>query len=293
MKRYYFFSELLIDYRKFYKLSQLDFANNIEVDLRTVQRWEKDLTLISSDKEEDFVLETLIPYQLVRNLNAKVPIPTFYDFKIRKYSLNKLTNNLPKAKWFKEHINLKSKQLRRIDFDYDKKYLKKFIKKEKKDSHILNEDLLRRATILLPELNNILTSESGFYSGHSIILPLKESAYQKLKNRTIQNKDLRESDLVDFRNLAKPIFYSYDISGDCNDTIYYIVTSLLRFFKENDKTDYLFCTYNDRDDGFELNQQAGLNVVWEDKELQKVLATKYLPRFMEGNYRQFLADINQ
>lgn len=292
MKRYYSFSALLIDYRKFYKLSQLDFANNIEVDLRTVQRWEKDLTLISSDKEEDFVLETLIPYQIVRNLNAKVPIPTFYDFKIRKYSLNKLTNNLPKANWFKEQINLKSKQLRGIDFDFDKKYLKKFIKKGKKDSHILNEDLLRRATILLPELNNILTSESGFYSGHSIILPLKESAYQKLKNRTIQNKDLRENDLVDFRNLDKPIFYSYDVSGDCNDTIYYIVTAVLRFFKENTKTDYLFCTYNDRDDGFELNQQAGLNVVWEDKELQKVLGTKYPPRFMEGNYRQFLADLN-
>ena len=292
MKRYYFFSELLIDYRKFYNLSQLDFANNINVDLRTVQRWEKDLTLISSDKEEDFVLETLIPYQLVRNLNAKVPIPTFYDFKIRKYSLDELTNNLPKAKWFKEHISLRSKQLRPIDFDYDKKYLRKFIKKAKKDSHILNEGLLKQATVLLPELNNILTSESGFYSGHSIILPLKESTYQKLKNRSIQNKDLNESDLVDFRKLDKPIFYSYDISADCNYTFYYIATAFLRFFKELDKTDYLFCTYSDRDDGFELNQQAGLNIVWEDKELQKVLGTKYPPRFMEGNYRQFLADLN-
>jgi transcriptional regulator with XRE-family HTH domain len=292
MKRYYFFSELLIDYRKFYNLSQLDFANNINVDLRTVQRWEKDLTLISSDKEEDFVLETLIPYQLVRNLNAKVPIPTFYDFKIRKYSLDELTNDLPKAEWFKEHINLKSKQLRPIDFDYDKKYLRKFIRKAKKDSHILNEGLLKRATLLLPELNNILTSESGFYSGHSIILPLKESTYQKLKSRTITNKNLNESDLVDFRNLDKPIFYSYDISADCNYTYYYLATAFLRFFKERDQTDYLFCTYSDRDDGYELNQQAGLHIVWEDKALQKILGTKYPPRFMEGNYRKFLADLN-
>jgi transcriptional regulator with XRE-family HTH domain len=292
MKRYYAFSDLLIDYRKFYKLSQLDFANNIKVDLRTVQRWEKDLTLISSDKEEDFVLETLIPYQLVRNLNAKVPIPTFYDFNIRKYSLDEFTNNLPKAEWFKEHINLKSKQLRPIDFDYDKKYLRKFIKKANKDSHILNEDLLKRATVLLPELNNILTSESGFYSGHSIILPLKESAYQKLKNKTLQNKDLNESDLVNFRNLDKPIFYNYDISADCNYTYYYLATAFLRFFKEHDNTDYLFCTYSDRDDGYVLNKQAGLNIIWEDKALQKVLGTTYPPRFMEGNYRQFLADLN-
>ena len=292
MTRYYAFSELLIDYRKFYKLSQLDFANNINVDLRTVQRWEKDLTLISPDKEEDFVLETLIPYQLIRNLNAKVPIPTFYDFKIRKFSLDELTNDLPEAGWFKEHINLKSKQLRPIDFDYDKKYLRRFIKKEEKDSHILNEGLLKRAITLLPELNNIFTSESGFYSGHSIILPLKESAYQKLKNRTIQNKDLNESDLVDYRNLDKPIFYSYDFSGDCNDTIYYIIAAFLRFFKEIAEKDYLFCTYSDREDGFKLNKQAGLHIVWEDKELQKALNAKYPPRFMEGNYRQFLADLN-
>ena len=292
MKRYYLFSELLIDYRKYYKLSQLDFANKLQVDLRTIQRWEKDLTLISADKEEDFVLETLIPYQLVRNLNAKVPIPTFYDFKHRKYSLDELTNSLPKAKWFKEHINLKSKQLRPIDFDYDIKYLRKFIKKAKKDSHILNEGLLKRATVLLPELNNILTSESGFYNGHSIILPLKESTYQKLKNRTLNNKDLNESDLVDFRNLDKPIFYSYDVSADCNFTYYYLVTAFLRFFREHDKTDYLFCTCSDRDDGYELNLQAGVNVVWEDKELQKELGSKYPPRFMEGNYRQFLADLS-
>ena len=292
MKRYYLFSELLIDYRKYYKLSQLDFANKLQVDLRTIQRWEKDLTLISADKEEDFVLETLIPYQLVRNLNAKVPIPTFYDFKHRKYSLDELTNSLPKAKWFKEHINLKSKQLRPIDFDYDIKYLRKFIKKAKKDSHILNEGLLKRATVLLPKLNNILTSESGFYNGHSIILPLKESTYQKLKNRTLNNKDLNESDLVDFRNLDKPIFYSYDVSADCNFTYYYLVTAFLRFFREHDKTDYLFCTYSDRDDGYELNLQAGVNVVWEDKELQKELGSKYPPRFMEGNYRQFLADLS-
>ena len=292
MKRYYLFSELLIDYRKFYQLSQLDFANNINVDLRTVQRWEKDLTLISSDKEEDFVLETLMPYQLVRNLNAKVPIPTYYDFKIRKYSLDQFTNDLPKAEWFKEHINLKSSQLRHIDFDYDKKYLQKFIKKAKKDSHILNEGLLKRATILLPELNNIITSKSGFYSGHLIILPLKESTYQKLKNRTINNKDLNESDLVDYRNLDKPIFYCYDISADCNYTFYYLATAFLRFFKQHDNTDYLFCTYSDRDDGYELNTQAGLNIVWEDKELQNELGTKYPPRFMEGNYRQFLEDLN-
>lgn len=71
-----------------------------------------------------------------------------------------------------------------------------------------------------------------------------------------------------------------------------MATEFLRFFKELDQTGYLFCTYSDRDDGYELNKQAGLNIIWEDKELQKLIGTKYPPRFMEGNYRKFLADLN-
>ena len=56
MKIYNSIGDLFIDYRSFNKLSQSDFAHIINVDLRTVQRWEKNLTLIKSEKEEDIVL---------------------------------------------------------------------------------------------------------------------------------------------------------------------------------------------------------------------------------------------
>jgi len=50
-------------------------------------------------------LETLLPYQLVRNLNAIIPIATYSDFRIRKYSLAPLTNKSPETSWLKQNIN--------------------------------------------------------------------------------------------------------------------------------------------------------------------------------------------
>ena len=292
MQIYTTLGALLKDYRKFNNLSQSDFAHNVNVDLRSVQRWEKGLTLLKSDKEEDVVLETLLPYQLIRNLNTTVPIPTFYDFKIRKYSLHERTNDLPKAGGFKEQIDISTNQLRKIDFDLDKKYIKRFIHSQKKDDTYLNEDLIKESIRLLPELNLILTSDSGYYLGHCIILPLKENAYKKLRNRELTNKDLRASDLVNYKLMERPVFYNYDTTADCNDTIFYIITAFLRFFRDVENRDYLFCSYSERDDGFKFSQQiSGMKIVWEDKELQKKLGTEFPPRFIEGSYNDFLADL--
>ena len=106
MKKYGAIGDVLIDFRKINQLSQADFAARLNVDIRTVQRWENGSTLIKPDKEEDIVTETMLPYQLVRNLNASVPIPTYYDFSLRKYSFSELTNTLPDAQWFKKNLEI-------------------------------------------------------------------------------------------------------------------------------------------------------------------------------------------
>ena len=125
MKQSQTIGQLLMDFRKENKVSQLDFAATVQVDIRTVQRWEKDETLIKPEKEHEIARFTLLPYQLIRNLNTTVPIPTYYDFRIRKYSLSELSNELPDADWFKERINDFSKRVRTIDVDRDMEVLRK------------------------------------------------------------------------------------------------------------------------------------------------------------------------
>ena len=92
MKKYNSIGELLVDYRIFRNISQSDFASKIDVDISTIPRWERTETLVKQEKEEDIVNVTLFPYQLIRNLNALKPIPTYYDFRINKYAITKKWN---------------------------------------------------------------------------------------------------------------------------------------------------------------------------------------------------------
>jgi len=290
MKKYNTLGELFIDYRSFNNISQLDFSQNVNVDVRTIQRWESNVTLVKSDKEEDIVLETLLPYQLIRNLNASVPIPTFYDFRIRKYSLTKLTNDLPDASWFKAQMDISTKRIRRIDFDFDIKYISRFIDSQHRDNHFVDRELIKEAVRILPELNLVLTDDSGYYSGHCIVLPLKESVYKRLRNREMKKEQLRAVDLINYKQLERPIFFNYDITADCNDNIFYLVCEFFRFFRDYKNKDYLFCSYTERYDSQKFAQQLGIKVVWEDKELQEKLGLDVPPRFTEGNYNNFFSN---
>ncbi|WP_136482231.1 helix-turn-helix domain-containing protein [Cognatitamlana onchidii] len=292
MQRYDSIGALFIDYRTYNDLSQSEFALILGVDLRTIQRWEKNLTLIKSEKEEDIVLSTLLPYQLIHNLNATVPIPTFYNFNTRKYSLSKQTNSLPKLSWFKDQINLRSSNLRSIDFDYDIKHLDQFITTEKHESNYVNHDLIKEAIRLLPELNYIFTGKAGYYAGHCIVLPISEATYLKLRNRELTNKDLRSKDLIDYKRSERPIFYRYNITGDCNDTIFYIIAHFMRFFRDLKNKNYLICSYTEREDSYYLSLEVGLKIIWEDKELQQKKGLKHPPRFIEGDYVKFLSDLS-
>ena len=153
MKKYESIGELLNDYSGINKMSQAEFAASLNVDVRTIQRWENGSTLIKPDKEEELVNETLLPYQLIRNLNASVPIPTFYDFSLRKYSLTSITNALPEASWFKTHINVATQRLRTFNYETDIDYIEKYMKYHKIVNRNLKE-VIRESARLLPETDH-------------------------------------------------------------------------------------------------------------------------------------------
>ncbi len=293
MKKYNSIGELFIDYRGFNKLPQTEFASILNVDLRTVQRWEKELTLIKSEKEEDIVLATLMPYQLIHNLNATVPIPTFYDFNTRKYSLSKQTNELPKLSWYLDQIDITTNNLRTIDFDFDIKHLAQFIDSQRRNKSYVNNDLIKEAIRILPELNFVLIGESGYYAGHCLVLPLKNDTYKRLRNRELTSKDLRASDIGNYNLLERPIFYIYSITADCTDSLFYVMTEFLRFFRDIENRNYVLATYTERDDSYILQLQLGMVVIWEDKTLQKEFGLEFPPRFIEGDFNQFLSSLEK
>ena len=288
MKRYESIGELLIDFRGFNNLSQTNFADLLNVDTRTIQRWERGQTLVKSDKEEEIVVKTLLPYQLVRNLNAAVVIPTFYDFRIRKYSLSEISNDTPDALWFKRELATKNKNIRTIDFNFDKKYLIKYLEFQKEVPRSILK-AIEKGIELLPELNLIITDDAGYYSGHSIILPIKKSTFLKMKNKELREDELTESDIVPYQTQDPPIFYNYEISVDCNSNLYYMIREVLSFFK-NFKSKYIYGGYVFRHDTYKMTQQVGLNVVWEEAPIIDKSGIEIFPRFYEGTFDEYLND---
>lgn len=287
MRKYSDIGELFTDFRRINSMSQSDFAAALEVDIRTVQRWENGATLIKSGKEEDIVMLTLLPYQLIRNLNASVPIPTFYDFSLRKYALNELDDSLPEAAWFKTNLEKATRRIRTLDHESDIDYLERYMQFHKKIKRNINE-VIKESTRLLPEMNLIITDDSGYYSGHSLIFPIKERSYKRLRSQEMDENELTVEDLIHPGQMKRPIYFGFDITADCNDNIFYITAHLMRTIREKPVRDYLYCAIPFRSDNFKLNSDIGLKIIWEGEKGVNQYGLEVAPRFQEGNLRDFL-----
>lgn len=290
MKQYFSIGELLTDYRNDRDISQMDLAAIINVDVRTIQRWEKDITLIKPDKEKEIAEVTLLPYQLIRNLNASVPIPTFYDFRIRKYSLTELNNELPDARWLKDRVKEFSKKIRTIDPVSDIEILRKDLMFQKNNKEPISRRILARAIELLPELNLMIMDDYGNYSGHSIVLPLKPETYKKFKQREMTDSDFSIDDLVNYKTQEKPVFFNYDITADCNDNLFYLAHDFLDFFKNISNDSYEYCSYTMRYDSYRINEQLGLQLLWENAVQRDALGLEYHPRLYIGNFKRYFSE---
>jgi len=288
MKKYTSLGEILIDYRAVNSMSQADLAALLDVDIRTIIRWEKNETLLKPDKEEELVDITFIPYQVIRNLNAPVAIPVFYDFDIRKYSLSELSKELPNAQWFKQQIEKKTSRLRSFEYEDDYNIIQRSVQIQKHITTPISISILKQAKKLLPELNFIFFDTAGYYSGHSIFLPLRNSVYQKIKNKSLQEVDIKIEDLVDNSKEEFPVYYAYDINGDCNENLFYITGEILSFFKSL-TSQYVYASLKSRYDTYKINEELGSNLIWEDKEAQESLQTKAPPRLYEANFKKFLS----
>ena len=286
MKKYYTLGELLLEYREIHNLSQSDFAIKLNADIRTIQRWEKDVTYIKEEKVADLVTATLFPFQLIRNLNANDTIPTYYDFHTQKYSLSKLTLEVPDAPWFKRKMNERTNRIRTIDIDYDFDYLMTYMGITK-SLHKNLYKLIDEASKICPELNLIITDDLGYYAGYCIVLSVSDAAYQKIRSRSLKMEDIKVEDLVNYKFQKKPFFINYNLRADCNENIQYLVGRVLYFFKNSEIKDYAYARYENRDDADFISKQIGLKEVWVD---EKKGNHKIAMHFSEGNLNAFLKE---
>jgi len=289
MKKYSSLGDILVDFRNLNELSQMDLASKFDVDIRTVSRWERNETLLRPEKEEEMAEITFIPNQVIRNLNTSYPIPTYYDFELRKYSLSRLTNILPDINWIKKSIDHINDKIRPIETEKDIDFIIRYTLAQKDSLKNISKLVIREAIRLLPELNLLVTDEQGNYAGHSLYFPLTNEAYKLVKEQKLMEKNITLEHLVDYTEQSPPIFYCHSITADCNENFFFIIGSVLKFYRDTVLDEnYIYAIITSRYDSYVMNNDLGVRLIWEDKKQQENLNLKAPPRLYEGNFKDFL-----
>lgn len=284
MKKYNILGDLLIDFRRHRGMSQLDFAALLDVDVRTVIRWEKNESLIKVEKEKELIEYLGIPHQVIRNLNTDKPISVYFDFERWAYSLSFLSSMVRSSQEFKYNSVFDTERIHTISNDKDFEFIT-YIQKNQKNCNPLREEVLRQAAKILPELNLVLLGNSGFHSGHTSILPLKYDSYLKIRDRIKQENELNVNDLNWNFDDTTPVFYYYSLYTNSLDNTYYLMNRILSYFKKRKFKDYKLAGISYRKNKVERLQEMGLQIIWEqpmDEENNRVAI------FVEGNLDEFL-----
>ena len=217
-----------------------------------------------------------------------IAIPTYYDFRINKYALTELNNKLPQASWFREQLENSTDRIRQFNFEKDFDYILKYMESQKAIPNNIKQ-VIRESTKILPEMNLIITDESGFYSGHSLIFPISIQLYENLRAKKMTENDITVTDVVNYKVQDQIIFYGYDITADSNENMFYIVNQQLRFIRDMPNQNYLYCSTALRYDTYKLVNNLGLKIVWKDEVEKNNLGLEFNRRFQEGDFREFLA----
>ena len=129
-------------------------------------------------------------------------------------------------------------------------------------------------------------------AGIIVKLPRKLCSSQNQSTKEISAEDLNLEDIVNYKLQDEPIFYNYSITADCNDNVFYLAHSYLSFFKNKSGKDYIFCSSTMRFDSYSLNEELGLELIWEDEIKKDRLGLEYHPRFYTGNFDEYFAKEN-
>lgn len=286
MKKYHTLGELLVDFRKNRNLTQIDFAAMLDVDVRTVIRWEKNESLIKTEKERILIENLGIPHQVIRNLNTDRPIAVYFDFKRWLYSLTLLSSMVKSSKEFKTEHELETSRIETLKNNRDFEFIT-YIQKNQKNCTPLRKEVIETAARILPEINLVIQDQSGYHGGHISILPLRYEVYEAIRDQKMKENELRVQHLSSYMDDDPKIFYFYSIYSNSLDNTYYLINKMLFYFKKLVEVNYIFAGVTFQELKVERFKEMGFQVLW-----QKVVENhpEWTANFLSGNFNKFLFD---
>jgi transcriptional regulator with XRE-family HTH domain len=284
MKKYHSLSELIIEYREFKNITQQDLSVLLNVDTRTISRWEKGDSRIHPDKVDDVVEALFLPHQVLQNLNSEQPIAIFYDLESRTYSFSLIGTNIADAELFRAEMPVEEERIHVLSADEDVEFING-IQALRTDNNPLDAKLIKSAAEFLPELNLVLFDQAGFYAGHVSFLPLKNESYEKIKVKHMRESELTLDDLEMQESEEVKVFYFYSLYADSISHAYYLMNRVLEHFKKNHFKNYIVAGTAYHEIGVNVHREMGLKAIWEEKQDIPANPIRVL---MEGNYDMYL-----
>lgn len=279
MKKYGNIAELLTEYREHKGLTQVDLAALLDVDSRSIMRWEKGLTQVSRNSEADFARKLSIPFQVIRNLNSDPPITIYYDLDSRLYAHTALGTVISSASFFKDEYPEEEGSVKPINTVREVQFAINH-HNEGTDPKPEAIDLLMRAAKLLPDLNLISLDQSMYFSGYVVTLPLKNGPFEALLNNDISLEQLTTEQLQP-QPVENPCFLVVAIYADSIPAAYYLMRPFFDYFRTHKFPKYKVAALAPRAQTLHLWQETGLKVKYPE------LVNEY-PVLVEGDFDMFL-----
>lgn len=284
MKKYHSLSELLKDYREQNDITQFELAGLLDIDVRTIKRWESRNSFLTDKLEKEISERLFIPYQVIHNLNSNIPLAIYYDLKKRTYSYTSTSLEVKHPAWFRDELPIENERIYTISTEKDLDFISR-IQTLQGNKYPLWKELIIHSARILPELNLILKDQAGFYAGHITILPLKKEAYQKIKDKKITESDLDLSDLTSDLDSNKMVYYFYSLYADTLGHSYFLMKGIFNYFKDLKLQDYNFAGITYRKSKITFFEKMGIKPYWQTQDNDDLIEEGVL---MEGSFKQFL-----
>ncbi len=284
MKKYHSLGVLLTDFRKHRNMTQLDLAAVLDVDVRTVIRWEKNESLIKPDKEKILIESLGIPHQVIRNLNTDHPISVYFNFKQWSYALSLLSSMVKSSLEFETDVEFETNRIVPLSNAKDIEFIR-YIQENQNNRKPLLDEVVKEAALLFPELNLVIKDQSGYHGGHISILPLKYETYELLRNQKIQEHEIKVSDLSGDPDRRPLAFYFYSLYSNSLDNTHYLMNKILYYFKSKRLDDYIFAGITYRSWKVARFMEMGFHINWQKKDENDPEQTV---TFICGNFNDFL-----
>ncbi len=260
---------LLKEYRQFRDLSQEAFAESIRISVRELQNWEADRHRVGIENLHDLSEATGIPMQVCVALNAGQFI--WYSPRDRRFAYSLM-----------EIEHFESDELYRYRGHSDEEIL---IKNEQitTDMHIklilschhdvygkkspVERQVIKKASMILPDLNRIIFDCWGHFMGYQVCLPVKKVVYQQLKKKKVFEDYLTTENISDIATLREGVFFFYSVFR-ASANLGYLLNKINAgcLAKIEPKNRYIVAVYSALKESTKMLIDLGMKIVFRDKK---------------------------